>query len=97
MTGMAPTTILMTMFKDILKITIRGTPAFVAKKRRDDPIPLLIRSPIPGIRPISGSRPILIVVPGMVSEASSNWPNAWASWLMLFLLPLALVCCSEEE
>jgi hypothetical protein len=83
--GMAPTTILMKILNDILKITIRGTPAFVARKRRDDPIALLIRSPIPGINPRRGSRPILIVVPGIVSEESRSWAKAWASCPRSFL------------
>ncbi len=78
-TGMAPTTILMAIFNDILKMTIRGTPAFVAKKRSDDPMALLIGSPMPGISPKSGPKPHLTVVPGMVKDASSKRPNVWAS------------------
>ena len=72
MTGMAPKVRFITILRDILKSTIRGTPAFVAKKRRDEPMALLIRSPIPGMRPMIGSRPNLMVVPGTVNEASSN-------------------------
>jgi hypothetical protein len=82
---MVPIIILIIMLSDILNMTIRGTPAFVARTRREEPIALLIKSPIPGIRPMSGSRPILILVPGMVREASSSWARACASFPRSFL------------